>query len=255
MIDYTTVTEIPGSKATQEQLTRLCTRYYTAANFCQDKDVLEVGCGCGIGLGYLAKRARRIVGGDYTENVVKHAQSHYRERIPLLRLDAHELPFKNNCFDVIILYESIYYLKHPEYFVEEASRVLRKGGVLIICTVNKDWADFNPSPCSVEYFSAPELLSLLKHRFSEIKFYGAFSTSNNTSRDSLISAIKRMAIGMHLIPKTMKGKEFFKRIFFGKLTILPQEIKEGMAECCEPVAIPHVQFASKYKVLYALAYV
>jgi len=59
-IDYTTVTEMPGLKASREQLAMLYTRYAFAAKFCDGKDVLEVGCGAGQGLGYLATKARKV---------------------------------------------------------------------------------------------------------------------------------------------------------------------------------------------------
>ena len=36
-----------------------------AARLASGKDVLEVACGPGIGLGYLQRRAARVVGGDY----------------------------------------------------------------------------------------------------------------------------------------------------------------------------------------------
>jgi hypothetical protein len=51
----------------------------------------------------------------------------------------------------------------------------------------------------------------------------------------------------------MKGKEFFKRIFFGKLILLPNEIKDGLAEYSPPVSIPHDAPNSEYKVIYAVA--
>jgi 2-polyprenyl-3-methyl-5-hydroxy-6-metoxy-1,4-benzoquinol methylase len=63
--DYCTVTELPGSNATKEQLARLYHRYHFAAGFCEGKDVLEVACGAGQGLGYLARKAKSVVGGDY----------------------------------------------------------------------------------------------------------------------------------------------------------------------------------------------
>jgi len=62
--DYTSVTEIAGSKVSNEQLLRMAHRYHFAAGFCAGKDVLEVACGAGVGLGYLAKFAKRVVGGD-----------------------------------------------------------------------------------------------------------------------------------------------------------------------------------------------
>jgi ubiquinone/menaquinone biosynthesis C-methylase UbiE len=137
-IDYTTVTEIPGNRVTREQLERMYHRYRFAADFSEGKDVLEVACGAGLGLGYLAKKTKRVVGGDYTEKLVTEAKGYYKEKIPLLRLDAHFLPFQAQSFDVVILYEAIYYLAKPEDFFNEARRVLRKDGILLIATVNKD---------------------------------------------------------------------------------------------------------------------
>jgi hypothetical protein len=51
----------------------------------------------------------------------------------------------------------------------------------------------------------------------------------------------------------MKGKEFLKRIFFGKLIPLPPEIKDGMAEYTPPVPIPYDKPDFEYKVIYAVA--
>jgi cyclopropane fatty-acyl-phospholipid synthase-like methyltransferase len=52
--EYIHVTEIPGNKASAEQIERLYHRYHFASAFCQGKEVLEVACGAGMGLGYLA---------------------------------------------------------------------------------------------------------------------------------------------------------------------------------------------------------
>jgi ubiquinone/menaquinone biosynthesis C-methylase UbiE len=253
---YITVTEIPSSKASQEQLERLYQRYHFASGFCENKDVLEVACGAGIGLGYLARKARKVVGTDIDENNLKFAQEYYKNRknIELKILDAHKLFFADKSFDVVILYEAIYYLTQPEKFIQEASRILRDNGIFILCTVNKDWSDFNPSPYSTKYFSAQELFSLLKKGFADIKLYGAFSTLKMTLKDKFISFIKRTAVNLHLIPKTMKRKEFLKSIFFGRLITIPPEIKEGMVKYDEPVSISGECPNREYKVLFAVAY-
>jgi len=255
--NYTTVTELPGNKASKEQLARLYHRYHFASSFCKNKDVLEVACGPGIGLGYLAKGANKVVGGDIDEKILRYAYDAYksRENVEIRKVDAHKLPFEENIFDAVILYEAIYYLSQPEKFIDEAKRILREDGILIICTVNKDWADFNPSPYSFKYFSAPELCKMLNQRFSNVKLYGSFPTSTDSTKDKILSLIKRTAIALHLIPKTMKGKESLKRIFFGKLMFIPPEVKDGMAEYNEPVFISCTYPNSQYKVLYAVAYV
>lgn len=232
----------------------LYTRYAYAAKFCEGKNVLEVACGAGQGLGHLAKRARRVVGGDHTENLVRGAQRYYRGQVPLLRLDAHALPFRDSSFDVVLLYEAIYYLVHPERFLAECRRVLRERGTLLICTVNKKWVDFNPSPFSTRYFSASELSALLrKHRF-QAELYGAFPVERASIKDLLVSLIKRIAVMLNLIPRTMKGKEVLKRIFLGPLSPIPAEVHEAMAPYFPPVPIRDHTPASNFKVLFAIAH-
>jgi len=253
--DYSIVTELPGYKGSKEQLTRLYQRYRFARNFCKDKEVLEVACGGGMGLGYLAKVAKKVVGGDLDKEILKHPLERYdgKDKIKIEEFDAQTLPFEDKSFDVVILYEAIYYLPEPEKFVSEAHRVLRDDGVLLICTANKDWADFNPSPYSTKYFSAQELYSLLKRKFTQVKVFGAFPVSEGGIRNKIISLIKRTAVTLHLIPKTMKGKEIFKRLFFGKLLTLPAEIEDGEFEYSPPEAISSDSPSSLYKVLFSVA--
>ncbi|HEV2495899.1 MAG TPA: class I SAM-dependent methyltransferase [Terriglobia bacterium] len=253
-IDYSDITELPGSRASREELSRLRHRYRTAAAYCFGKDVLEVGCGAGQGLGYLAKRARRVVGGDCTHANLLRAQEYYAERANLVRLDAHDLPFPDASFDVLLLFETVYYLREPGEFLAESRRVLRRNGVLIICTVNKDWRDFHPSPWRVRYFSAPELAERLRAQRFEVELFGAYPVSEASVRDRLLSLIKRAAVRSHLMPGTMKRKELLKRIFFGKLAPIPPEIDGDGPEYEPPVPISAEVSESRFKVLYAMAY-
>ena len=253
-VDFSQVTEIPGDKASGEQLQRLFSRYHFAKQYCESKDVLELACGSGQGLGYIARSASSITGGDFTQNLVQIAQRYYRGRIPLLCLDAHRLPFEKQSFDVVIFFEAIYYLTRPEEFLDECSRVLRDNGTLLVCTVNRDWSDFNPSPHSFQYFSAPELYEFLRQKFIGVELYGGFAVSSNSIIDRIASLIKRTAVAFNLIPKTMAGKELLKRIFFGRLVPLPDEIREGMCEYIQPMPISFNSPNHHCKILYAKAW-
>jgi len=51
----------------------------------------------------------------------------------------------------------------------------------------------------------------------------------------------------------MKGKEILKRIFFGKLSPLPNEIEEGICEYKPPERISSDTPNFEYKVIYAVA--
>jgi ubiquinone/menaquinone biosynthesis C-methylase UbiE len=242
-----------GCRVTAEQILRMYTRYRFASQFCRGKEVLEIACGSGQGLGYLSRFAKRIVGGDYDAKNVKCAQDYYKDRIEIKQMDAHKLPFDNKSFEVVILYEALYYLKYPEKFIKEAQRVLKENGVLLICTANKDWDGFNPSSYSYKYFSGPELFELISQQHFKVELFGDCPIAMTTVKDKVIAKIKRIAVVLHLIPRTMKGKEFIKRVFFGKLFILPAEIEEDMADYCPPVPISHKFPNSQYKVIFAVA--
>lgn len=250
--DYTAVTEATGTPVTHEALSMLYTRYKFAAEFCDGKSVLEVACGSGQGLGFLAARARRVVGADYTEDLLRMARAHYENRVPLVRVDAHKLPFKDQSFDVVILYEAIYYLSQPGDFLAECCRVLRPGGLLLVCTVNKEWSGFNPSPLSTRYFAAGELRELLESKGFHVKLYGAFVVTASSVRGRLIASVRRAAIALGLIPRTMKGKALLKRLFYGKLVSIPPELVEGMAELVPIIPIDAHVMNSRYKVIYVI---
>lgn len=238
--DYSTITELPGSQITKLQLQRAYSRYRFAADMSEGKDVLEVACGGGQGLGLLATKARHVVGGDCDAVNLMHARETYAgdARVEVVELDAHNLQFADDSFDVILLYEALYYLKSPETFLNECRRVLRSNGIVVICTANKDWPDFNPSPFSHRYYSVPEMNILLARHGFAASFYGAFPDITDTTAAKVRSAIKRIAVCCHLMPKTMKGKVLLKKLFMGNMVTLPRILCDGVVEYEVPQPIP-----------------
>lgn len=251
--DYATVTEVPGCGATAEQLSMLYTRYYLAAELADGKDVLEVACGPGIGLSYLARRARQIVGGDIDPKLVELAKRACGGRATVVCLDAANLPFSDGSFDVVLLMEAIYYLPSPERFLAEARRVLRPGGVLFISSVNREWPGFNPSPFSHRYFSAAELAELLCEMGFSVEISVGFPTAHSGARQKLIDVARRIAVRLHLIPKTMSGKAWLKRLFYGRLLPLPTELSDTTGNFRQPIPVdvPTTPLRD-YKVIYAV---
>jgi len=250
--DFTHLTEVTNSQVTKEQLERIYTRYRFASEYCGDKDVLEVACGTGQGLGYLAKSARSVVGGDVTDNMVQIARQHYGERLTIDQIDAHALPYESNSFDVIILYEAIYYLSDPATFIKESKRVLRDEGTIIICTANKDWSGFCPSPNSFNYFSVPELKALLEERGFQVKMFADCPAKGGGITSTITSLIRQFVVKFNLMPKNMKGKEKYKRLFYGKLIALAPEIDDAVAEYSQPVPISTAVNNSDFKVIFSV---
>jgi ubiquinone/menaquinone biosynthesis C-methylase UbiE len=250
--DYSTVTELPGGRASSRQAARLRHRYHLAALHAAGRDVLEVGCGAGLGLGWLSSRARRLVGGDYCSSNLRTAQRHYNGRVPLLRFDAAALPFRAASFDVVVMFEALYYLPRPGAFIAECRRVLCPGGLVVIGAVNPAWSGFHPSPYAERYFSAAELRDLLTAGGLSAELAGGFREAAGSWRGRLAAWLKRGASKAGLIPKTMRGREPLKRIFFGPLETLPAEIHPNGFAFVPPVSIDPAQPNADFTVLYAL---
>jgi SAM-dependent methyltransferase len=252
-IDYTDVTELAGRPISQEQLARLHHRYTWAASYCEDRDVVEVGCGTGPGLGLLQSVSRSVAAGDIDEKIVAIAQGHYGARIPISRIDAQYLPFEDRSKDVVLLFEAIYYLPDADRFVRECARVLRPGGRLLIVTANKDLWDFHPSPYTHRYYGAAELPALLGSAGFGCELFGYQEASRGGLRQRLLRPVKRLAVVSGLMPKTMSGKRWLKRLVFGAEVPMPAEIRVAPGAFQPPARIPANAPDTRHKIIYCAA--
>lgn len=245
---YLSVTERPATGATGEQIVMLYTRYHFAAEMAEGRDVLEVGCGPGMGLGFLAAKAKRVTGGDYDGRLLEIGRRHYGSRVRLTRLDAHALPFRNRTFDLVVLFEAVYYLREVDRFLGEVRRVLRTDGALLICSANKERPGFCPSPLSTSYFSAAELRQLLTRQGFTVEVFAGFPVAPGLRRNSRRAA-RWLAdvIGLNPI-----AKAFVKRCLFGRPLPFPAEVTEGMANPVPLVPIVRESIVTDYQVLYAI---
>ncbi len=250
--DFTDVTEVPGTGVSREAIDMVWTRYAFAGERSAGKRVLEIACGPGVGLRYLREHARSVVGGDYTASLLAAARARHGVGMPLVRLDAHALPFRDASFDVVLLFEAIYFMEDQDRVLESCRRVLAPGGTLIVVTVNPQWAAFNPSPMSTRYPSARELREAMARRGLSVELFGGFPTTAEGWRGRIVGAVKQLAVRFHLIPKTMKGKEFLKKIAFGRLEPFPADVAERPGTYRAPVPLADGE-PGTYKVLYAVA--
>lgn len=247
--DFSTVTELAYAPISLEQLDRLVNRYGWAASYCGGKDVVEAACGVGPGLGILSATARTLQAGDYSPRILDIARRHYRDRVSLSEFDAQQMPFEDGSKDVIILFEAIYYLPHPDRFISECVRVLRGDGLVLLTSANKDVWDFHPSPHSYEYFGVAELGRLLARFGFECAFYGFQPVDLAPLRQRLLRPVKRVAVMSGLMPKTMNGKRWLKRLVFGQEMPMPAEITSATGRYTPPQPIPAGQPDRRHKII------
>ena len=96
-------------------------------------DCLEVGAGTGV-ISRQLKPRHKVIATDISPNMVNAIKQNLG--IEAYPCDAESLPFPDASFDTVIASECIYYLNHPERFIQEARRVLRPQGRLLISSAN-----------------------------------------------------------------------------------------------------------------------
>jgi ubiquinone/menaquinone biosynthesis C-methylase UbiE len=95
--------------------------------------VLSIGCGTGFSICYIAKRYNcEVVGIDISPRMIESAKLRIKKeglegKVRVFTADAHELPFEDNSFDVIIMEFAAVFLDTEKAFGEFA-RVVRPEG-------------------------------------------------------------------------------------------------------------------------------
>jgi ubiquinone/menaquinone biosynthesis C-methylase UbiE len=103
--------------------------------------VLDVGCGTGNFSIKLAKMGLKVTGIDVSDNMLKVAENKAKAEglnIDFFNMDAHDMRFKDNSFDGVISMAVIEFIDKPERTLKEMFRVVKKGGRILIGTINRD---------------------------------------------------------------------------------------------------------------------
>ncbi len=246
--EFTLVTEMPGNENSPEGMDMLYTRYLTARDLCIEKDVLDISCGPGIGLGAISKVAKSLVAGDFDPQMVEQVRKTYGSEIDVRRMDAMAIDLGDASVDVVLIMESIYFMPDYKQVIREAARVLRSAGTVLIISANRDWDNFNPAPHSTHYATGKELSAAFQEAglTAEVKY--AYPEHAVGLKTRVFRVLRKVAVKLNLIPKTMSGKGIIKKLVYGRVEVIPPVLElEGHA------ASPIVDGAdpTKHKVLYA----
>lgn len=285
--DYTAITELPGTELTAEQWARIHHRYALAVNLAQERRVLEVACGSGVGLPSLARRAVQVVAGDYTATVLATAQATTQaatqdcatqhcatqhcaapcsttphgatprhstrpDSTPTLaQFHAQQIPFADNSFDLLLMFEAIYYLDAPSEFLREARRVLAPCGQILLSTENPAWPDFVPGKLSTRYWHIPELYGMLRtHGFTRVGCYGAFPVSTYSLRRKLLARARRLLVRYGFVPQQPGLRRLIQRLGYGALRALPTQLDPTQMQAAPLTPLVADRLHPEYKVYF-----
>jgi len=142
-------------------------RFYTIIDFIkqnanENSTIIDVGCAQGNFTLTLAEIGYNIYGIDLRLSFIAYAKlkmSTTKEKsfTEWIVADAKKLPFQGNSTDCILLLEILEHTTTPEKMVEEAYRILKRGGYLIVSTVNQKRIRMSARPSS--YFCFKEKIT------------------------------------------------------------------------------------------------
>ncbi|MEI4830412.1 class I SAM-dependent methyltransferase [Bacillus sp. FJAT-53711] len=101
----------------------------------KEKRVIDIGCGGGIYTKQLAMMgAAEAVGFDFSNEMLEAAKENcaHIQNVSFVQGDAHNLPFADATFDIVISRAVIHHLEHIPQFLQEAYRTLKRNGILIL---------------------------------------------------------------------------------------------------------------------------
>jgi len=104
--------------------------------------ILDYGCGPGTFSIKLSKLTKNNVHSvdiskKFLEECEKSKKKYNSNNIKTLLIEENKLPFNNDYFDKVLLFDVIHHLEEPEETLKEIYRVLKKNGKIIIYEPNK----------------------------------------------------------------------------------------------------------------------
>ncbi|MBI3675209.1 MAG: class I SAM-dependent methyltransferase [Proteobacteria bacterium] len=128
---------------------RDCELFLYEKYICNGDDVLDLGVGAGRTTGFLAGKARRYIGADYSEEMIAASRKRFPEQEFLVLDGADMRMLSSTSFDVIVFsFNGLSYLypdKQRLACVQECHRLLRAGGTFIFSLPNPSSIFIRPS--------------------------------------------------------------------------------------------------------------
>lgn len=117
----------PGDTLKDEIILKLFKEFVKS----KDSRLLEIGCGMGHTSVSLSKIISKLVGIDISIEGIKIAKERVNNAEFIVG-DATALPFKDKCFDCVIVKDVLEHIENDLQAIKEVNRVLKNGGLLIV---------------------------------------------------------------------------------------------------------------------------
>jgi ubiquinone/menaquinone biosynthesis C-methylase UbiE len=127
-----------------------------------DQQVLDIGCGTGIISLGIAPYVERVIATDISPQMISVAKSKAERssvsNVDFRVCDGYAVPYDDESFDVVLLFNTLHVVKEPAALLHEAYRLLKPAGCLVSAT--DCYAEPVPFPVRL-MLSAQKLLKLV----------------------------------------------------------------------------------------------
>ncbi len=231
---YTSLT--PNVEAISFRKRRDFTVDYIIKNIPEGAAILDLGCGAGPVISRLRKYGYKLIGIDYSHDMLQHANQELESKnseIPLIQAECERVPIIDEVFECIVCLGVISYAESIDKTLQEIYRLLKPGGQVIVSYRNK----YNPillDPVKLFIY-----LILLPFGFfrSEKKVIG-----RSISRREVLACIKKL-------PFCIVREE---QIGFGKIQLNGKSISDGKLAIKANDIIHNVLHFLKFSYLYRI---
>ncbi len=155
--------------------------------------MLEIGCGTGNVSSFLSRKGYDVTGCEYYREAIERAWPGVR----IVQGDARSLPFDDNFFDIVGLFDVIEHFEDDVIPLKEAARVCRKEGIIAVTV-----------PAGEELWSWFDEASSHKRRYSAAGLKRIFSEARLEP-----SLMEYMFLSLLLPAKYRRGKKRTKDLF------------------------------------------
>jgi len=119
-------------------------RFYPAFNAMGDfiketikpKRVLDLGCAKGYLVDVLREKGIEAFGVDISKYAIEQGPDKIRPYLEVCDLNTENLPYPDNYFDCIICMGTLEYIANQQHALEQITRTLAKGGILLMTTLD-----------------------------------------------------------------------------------------------------------------------
>ncbi len=115
--------------------------------------ILDIGCGGGLIAEPMCRLGANVTGIDASEKNIKIAKAHLNKNKLKInyKCTSPENLKSNEKFDIILNLEIIEHVENVELFLKKSSRLLKKGGLMYIATLNKTFKSYIFAIVGAEY--------------------------------------------------------------------------------------------------------